>query len=123
MRILVIGAGGVGSAAVGIAARREFFEHMVVADYDPARVEHALVQVAGDARFSGAQVDASDVDAMVALIREHRISHVLNAVDPRFVMPIFDASLCGGHRLHGYGDVAVTPASRPSARGERREAG
>ena len=109
MRILVIGAGGVGSAAVGIAARREFFEHMVVADYDPARVEHALVQVAGDARFSGAQVDASDVDAMVALIREHRISHVLNAVDPRFVMPIFDASLAAGI---DYMDMAMS-LSRP----------
>src|SRR5215208_6520121 len=35
MRILVIGAGGVGSAAIGIADRRAFFEHLVVADYDP----------------------------------------------------------------------------------------
>ena len=34
MRILLVGAGGVGSAAVGIAARRDFFESMVVADYD-----------------------------------------------------------------------------------------
>jgi len=96
MRILVIGAGGVGSAAVGIGARRAFFEHMVVADYDPARVQHALAQVAGDGRFSGARVDASDVDAIVTLIREHRITHVLNAVDPRFVMPIFDACLAAG---------------------------
>ena len=82
MRILVIGAGGVGSAAVGIADRRAFFEHLVVADYDPARVTAALAQVEGDARFSGARVDASDRAAIVALIREHRISHVLNAVDP-----------------------------------------
>ncbi len=96
MRILVIGAGGVGSAAIGIAARRQFFEHLVVADYDPARVEHALSQVAGDARFSGARVDASDVDAVAAMILEHRITHVLNAVDPQFVMPIFDASLVAG---------------------------
>jgi saccharopine dehydrogenase (NAD+, L-lysine-forming) len=96
MRILVIGAGGVGSAAVSIAARRDFFEHMVVADYDLGRVEHALAQVADDERFSGARIDASEVDAMVALIREHRVSHVLNAVDPRFVMPIFDACLAAG---------------------------
>ena len=96
MRILVIGAGGVGTAVVAIAARRDFFEHMVVADYDPARVEHAMAQVAGDARFTGAHVDASDVDAIVALIHEHRITHVLNSVDPRFVMPIFDASFAAG---------------------------
>jgi saccharopine dehydrogenase-like NADP-dependent oxidoreductase len=91
MRILIVGAGGVGTAAVAIAARRRFFEHLVVADYDAARVEHALTQVDGDARFSGARVDASDVASLVALIRETAATHVLNAVDPRFVMPIFDA--------------------------------
>jgi saccharopine dehydrogenase-like NADP-dependent oxidoreductase len=109
MRILVIGAGGVGTAVVAIAARRDFFEHMVVADYDPARVEHAMAQVAGDARFTGAHVDAADVDAIVALIREHRITHVLNSVDPRFVMPIFDASLAAGV---DYMDMAMS-LSRP----------
>ncbi len=96
MRILVIGAGGVGTAAVAIAARRDFFEHIVVADHDPARVEHALAQVAGDPRFSAARVDASDATGMVALIREHAITHVFNAVDPRFVMPIFDAAFAAG---------------------------
>jgi saccharopine dehydrogenase (NAD+, L-lysine forming) len=96
MRILLVGAGGVGTAVVAIATHRGFFEHMVVADYDPARVEHALAQVAGDGRFSGARVDASNVDELVALIHEHRITHVLNAVDPRFVMPVFNASLAAG---------------------------
>jgi saccharopine dehydrogenase (NAD+, L-lysine-forming) len=96
MRILIVGAGGVGTAAVAIAARRDFFEHIVVADYDPRRVEHALAQVDGDARFSGAQVDASSVDSVAALIREQRITQVLNAVDPRFVMPIFDACFAAG---------------------------
>jgi saccharopine dehydrogenase (NAD+, L-lysine forming) len=105
MRILIVGAGGVGTAAVGIAARRDFFDHLVVADYDPARVEHALGQVAGDARFSGARVDASDVASVGGLIREHAITHVLNAVDPRFVMPIFDACLEAGAN---YMDMAMS---------------
>lgn len=96
MRILVIGAGGVGSAVVPIAARRDFFERLVVADYDAGRAERALASAAGDPRFAAARVDASDVEAMVALIREHGITHVLNAVDPRFVMPIFEASLAAG---------------------------
>ena len=34
MRILIVGAGGVGSSAALIAARRDFFDHIVVADYD-----------------------------------------------------------------------------------------
>ena len=74
MRILVIGAGGVGSAAVGIADRRAFFEHMVVADYDPARVDAALAQVSGDSRFSGERVDASDVSAIIEMIHEHKVT-------------------------------------------------
>jgi len=95
MRILVIGAGGVGSAVAPIAARRSFFERMVIADYDPARAERVIAHVA-DPRFVAAQVDASQPEAVAALCREHRISHVLNAVDPRFVMPIFDGAFAAG---------------------------
>ena len=47
--------------------------------------------------------------AIVALIREHRITHVLNAVDPRFVMPIFDACFAAGVT---YLDMAMS-LSRP----------
>ncbi|MER5604108.1 ATP-binding protein, partial [Streptomyces sp. NPDC002265] len=39
MRVLLVGAGGVGTAITRIAARRSFFEAMVVADHDPARSE------------------------------------------------------------------------------------
>ncbi|MFY1586648.1 saccharopine dehydrogenase family protein [Micromonospora sp. WMMD734] len=94
MRILLVGAGGVGSAAVAIAARRSFFDTMVVADYDPIRAERAVAGH-GD-RFVAARVDASSADAVAALCREHRITHVLNAVDPRFVMPIFDGAFAAG---------------------------
>jgi saccharopine dehydrogenase-like NADP-dependent oxidoreductase len=107
MRILVIGAGGVGSAVVPIAARRDFFEHVVVADYDPARAEQAIAR--GDDRFSAAQIDASDAEAVAALVREHRVTHVLNAVDPRFVMPIFDGAFAAGA---DYLDMAMS-LSRP----------
>ncbi|WP_444949997.1 saccharopine dehydrogenase family protein [Micromonospora ureilytica] len=94
MRVLLVGAGGVGSAAVAIAARRTFFEIMVVADHDPVRAERAVAGH-GD-RFVAAQVDASSADAVTALCREHRITHVLNAVDPRFVMPIFNGAFAAG---------------------------
>ncbi len=109
MRILLVGAGGVGSAAVGIAARRDFFEAMVVADYDRTRAEHAVERHAGDSRFVAAQVDASSADAVAALCREHGITHVFNAVDPRFVMPIFDGAFAAGA---DYLDMAMS-LSRP----------
>ena len=40
MRILLVGAGGVGTAFARIAARRPFAE-LVIADYDLARAQHA----------------------------------------------------------------------------------
>ena len=89
MRVLVLGAGGVGSAAARIAAKRDFFESLTLADYDESRAK-AIVDELGDARFSTAQVDASSADAVEALVRSAGATHVLNAVDPRFVMPIFD---------------------------------
>jgi saccharopine dehydrogenase (NAD+, L-lysine-forming) len=92
MRILLIGAGGVGAAATGIAARPDFFDRFVVADYDAGRAAAAVAAV-DDARFVASQVDASASAAVTALCREHDITHVLNAVDPRFVMPIFDGAL------------------------------
>jgi saccharopine dehydrogenase (NAD+, L-lysine-forming) len=95
MRILLVGAGGVGGAATGIAARRDFFELMVVADYDIGRATAAVDRL-GDPRFIVAKVDASSADAVEALCRAHAITHVLNAVDPRFVMPIFDGAYAAG---------------------------
>jgi saccharopine dehydrogenase (NAD+, L-lysine-forming) len=104
MRILLIGAGGVGAAATGIAARRDFFEAFVVADHDEARARRAVESVADD-RFVSATVDARSAEAVSGICREHRITHVLNAVDPRFVMPIFDGAYAAGA---DYVDMAMS---------------
>jgi saccharopine dehydrogenase (NAD+, L-lysine-forming) len=100
MRILLVGAGGVGGAFTAIAARRDFFELCVVADYDEARSRRAVDALAvdgqRDGRFVAAQVDASDGGSVESLVREHAITHVMNAVDPRFVMPIFNGAYAGG---------------------------
>src|SRR6476661_3085200 len=97
MRVLMVGAGGVGDAAARIAVERDFFEAWVVADYDVERaertVESARGRRTGEERFSAAQVDASDAEAVTALAREVRATHVFNAVDPRFVVPIFTGAL------------------------------
>jgi saccharopine dehydrogenase-like NADP-dependent oxidoreductase len=111
MRILVVGAGGVGSAVVPIAIRRAFFERMVVADYDEGRAARAVAPFASDGRFVAARVDASNAGAVTDLCREYGITHVLNAVDPRFVMPIFDGALAAGA---DYLDMAMS-LSRPDA--------
>ena len=92
MRILVVGTGGVGSAFAGIAQRRSFFEHCALADYDPARSQ-AVVASLDDERFSAHRIDASSREEVARLVRETRADAVLNAVDPVFDMPIFEACL------------------------------
>ena len=88
MKILVVGSGGVGSAFAMIARRRDFFEAVVLADLDPARAETAAEKT-GDPRFTGTRIDASDRAAVADCARAHGATHILNAADPRFVMPIF----------------------------------
>ena len=40
----------------------------------------------------GGLAERQVADSVTALVREHAITHVMNAVDPRFVMPIFDGA-------------------------------
>jgi saccharopine dehydrogenase-like NADP-dependent oxidoreductase len=82
----------VGSAFAAIGRRRSFFEHCALADYDPARPE-GVVDGLEDGRFSAHRVDASSRDDVGRLVRETRADAVLNAVDPVFDMPIFEACL------------------------------
>ncbi|MFC7535095.1 saccharopine dehydrogenase family protein [Actinoplanes sp. GCM10030250] len=91
MRILLVGAGGVGTAITRIAARRPFFDEMVVADYDLARAA-AAVEFVRDGRFRAVQLDASDSASVAAFLRSSDCDALLNATDPRFVMPLFAAA-------------------------------
>jgi saccharopine dehydrogenase (NAD+, L-lysine-forming) len=104
MRVLLVGAGGVGGSIALIAARRDFFELMVVADYDADRAAE-VAAATGDGRFVPARVDASDSAAVSALLTEHGCDVLMNATDPRFVMPLFRASLAGGAN---YLDMAMS---------------
>ncbi|MEV5914021.1 saccharopine dehydrogenase C-terminal domain-containing protein [Streptomyces chartreusis] len=105
MRVLLVGAGGVGTAITRIAARRPFFEAMVVADYDLGRAEAAVAALGGDARFLAERVDASDEAAVTALLERHACDVLLNATDPRFVMPLFQAARTAGAT---YVDMAMS---------------
>jgi saccharopine dehydrogenase-like NADP-dependent oxidoreductase len=108
MRILVIGAGGVGAAAAAIARRRGFFERMVLADLSPQRAEAAVSRL-GDDRFAAAQVDAGDRAAIVELARAERADAILNACDPWLNPPIFEAAFEAGCT---YLDMAMTLSRR-----------
>jgi saccharopine dehydrogenase (NAD+, L-lysine-forming) len=101
MRILLVGAGGVGTAFARIAARRPFAD-LVVADYDLARAQHAAAARDG---YRAVALDARDEDATAALLAEYSCDALMNATDPRFVMPLFRAALRGGAH---YLDMAMS---------------
>src|SRR5215210_2437210 len=93
MRVLLIGVGTVGEAIARMASDRDWCEQMVLADYDLDRATALQVELGDAQRFPVARIDARDSQAVAQLAREHRSSLVMNAVDPRFVMPIFDGAL------------------------------
>ena len=108
MRVLAIGAGGVGTSAALIAKRRDFFDAWVIADYDEQRARE-LKDRTSDERFLAIALDASNAKAVTEACRAHNITHVANLVDPRFVMPIFTGALEAGCN---YLDTAMS-LSRP----------
>jgi len=111
MRILLVGAGGVGDSIAKIAARRSFFECIVVTDYDKSRAERTIDWIRakhGDevaSRFVADQIDASNPDVVAAVARKHSATHVMNAVEPKFVQAIFAGAKAAGAN---YLDMAMS---------------
>ncbi len=113
MRLLVVGAGGVGSSIVSIASRREVFEQIVVADVDAARAARAAART-NDPRVVGTRVDAGDKLDLVELARTSKADVVINACDPRFNPPIFEAAFeAGCHYLDMAMNLSVPHPTDP----------
>jgi saccharopine dehydrogenase-like NADP-dependent oxidoreductase len=98
----------VGAAVATIAARRRFASAVLLLDHDAERASRAAAAT-GDERFTAGQVDAGDEVALERVFRDFRADAVLNACDPRFVMPIFRACLAARTT---YLDMAMS-LSRP----------
>jgi saccharopine dehydrogenase (NAD+, L-lysine forming) len=115
MRILLVGAGGVGTAFARIAARRPFAE-LIIADYDVGRAQRAA---AAKDSFSAVRIDARDTHAVAALLADHSCDVLMNAADPRFVMPLYTAALLSGAH---YLDMAMS-LSQPDSDAPYRKTG
>ncbi len=93
MRVLVVGSGGVGAAFAAIAQRRPVFTQVVMADVALERAQAVAERLGEPDRFGAERVDASSETELVELIGRIAPDAVLNACDPRFNEPIFDACL------------------------------
>lgn len=96
MRMLLVGAGAVGESILRILKARDpeskWLEVAVVADYDRRRAEEVCKNLKDEKRFLPASVDAHDVDAMVAICKEHQCDFVVDTAAPFVSNNIFDAA-------------------------------
>ena len=96
MRVLLVGVGTVGETIARLTVPHAWCESMVLADYDTARAESLQASLGDPERFPVEHIDARDRSAIAALARRHRSDLVMNAVDPQFVMPLFEGALEAG---------------------------
>ena len=102
MRILLVGAGGVGDAIAKTAAKRNFYELIVVSDYDLSRAERTVEWIANRhgrdvaAKFLPAKIDASSAANVTELCKAHKIDFVVNAVEPKFLPTVFSGAFTAG---------------------------
>ena len=92
MKILLVGVGGVGEAIAVMSARHAWCEKLVLADYNQARAEEVQAKLKDKERFPVEWVDAGKQELIEALARKHGVGLIMNACDPVFNMPIFNAA-------------------------------
>jgi len=111
VRVLLVGAGTVGEAIARIAADRGWLDQMIVSDYDLDRARFVVDSVEHGGRYIARRIDASSPAAVSEAASAYNVDLVMNAVDPQFVMPIFDGALAANVN---YMDMAMS-LSHPSA--------
>jgi saccharopine dehydrogenase-like NADP-dependent oxidoreductase len=124
MKILLVGAGGVGNSLAKLLATRTFYEAVVVADYDASRAHSVLDWIEkrfpeARPKFSATSIDASKSENITAAVADHGSTIVMNAVEPAFVESIFDGALAAGV---DYMDMAMS-LSKPHPTDPHRKPG
>ena len=99
-KVLIIGAGGVATvAAVKVAKNSDVFSEIMIASRTKSKCD-AIVQRIGDPRIRTAQVDADNVDELVALFKDFKPELVMNLALPYQDLTIMEACLqCGVNYL------------------------
>ena len=105
MKVLVVGAGGVGEALAQMAKPKDWVELMVLTDYNLDRAKEVQAKLGDDKRFPVEFIDASKQEDVEALARKYDVNLIMNAVDPVYNEKIFDAAFNVGVN---YMDMAMT---------------
>lgn len=105
MKVLLVGVGGVGEAIASIAKPRPWVEQVVLADYRLERAQEVQARLGDPQRFPAEFVDAGEQAQIEALARKYGVDLIMNACDPLYNVPIFEAAYNLGLT---YMDMAMT---------------
>jgi len=105
MKVLLVGVGGVGEAIAMIAKPRVWVEQVVLADFNLERAKEVQTKLGDTQRFPIEFVDASNQELIEALAKKYQVDLIMNACDPIYNVPIFDAAYNSGCT---YMDMAMT---------------
>ena len=103
-KVIIIGCGGVGTvAAFKCAQNPDVFHEIVIASRHKEKCDHVAAQIKeklGATNVTTDQVDADDVQQLVALLKKHKPNLVINLALPYQDLTIMDACLeCGVNYL------------------------
>lgn len=105
MRVLLVGAGGVGEAIARMSVDKSFVEVMVLADYNLARAKEVSEKLGNAEKFPAEQVDASKQEQIEILAKKYNCNMIVNSCEPKFNEQIFDAAFAVGAN---YIDMALS---------------
>jgi saccharopine dehydrogenase-like NADP-dependent oxidoreductase len=108
MKVLLVGVGGVGEAITIIARDKPWVEKLVLADYSLERAREVQQKVRDPQRFPVEWVDAGRQDLIEDLAKKYQVDLIMNACDPLYNEPIFEAAFKAGCN---YMDLAMTLSS------------
>lgn len=105
MKVLIVGAGGVGEAIAKMAKPKDWVELMVLADFNLDRAKEVQAKLGDDKRFPTEFIDASKQEMIEELAKKYEVNLIMNAVDPVYNEKVFDAAFNVGAN---YMDMAMT---------------
>ncbi|MGD0612203.1 MAG: saccharopine dehydrogenase C-terminal domain-containing protein [Anaerolineales bacterium] len=105
MKVLLVGVGGVGEAIAHIAEPREWVKQVVLADYNLERAKEVQGKLGDAKRFPVEFIDARKQEQIEKLAKKYKVDLIMNACDPSFNVPIFEAAYQVGCN---YMDMAMT---------------
>lgn len=105
MKVLLVGVGGVGEAIAVIAKSQPWVKQVVLSDYNTERIKEVQGKLGDTQRFPAEWVDASHQEQIEELAKKYKVDLIMNACDPSFNVPIFEAAFNYGCN---YMDMAMS---------------